>query len=230
MSAANQDGPRSRTIGDVVPAEDRLPWEKRPDESVKAFHAFAVARDLGPTRSLAKAAQVLIEEGTRKGTIAGVRADLGEWSVKYDWQARFEAFELWRDRREREASEDEVDRMRRRHAQTGALINGLVLERVVGREPGVLPNGKTVEGISRLNPAELDAGDVARLAQVAVQIERLSVGLPMDLTQSLNTLTRQEGEKIVSGIVELALNRLPVEQHEAFIRDVQLFGESFRRK
>ena len=37
--------------------EGRLPWERQPTETAKAFYAFTLYRDLGYKRSLAKVRQ-----------------------------------------------------------------------------------------------------------------------------------------------------------------------------
>jgi hypothetical protein len=65
-----------------------LAWERRDDESSKAFAAFSLYRDLGPARSLRAVAEALY----------GVRARYGvrtveKWSSRFDWQDRVRALD-----------------------------------------------------------------------------------------------------------------------------------------
>ncbi len=61
--------------------EERLPFEKLPKETTKAFAAFKAYLDMGPQRSLRRTCEVM---GCKKGRI--------EWlSRKYDWPARVAA-------------------------------------------------------------------------------------------------------------------------------------------
>src|SRR5687767_9014210 len=53
-------------------------WDKRTDETPKAYRNFTLYRDLGPERSLEKAGQVL----------GKTKAALEQLSDKYDWVAR----------------------------------------------------------------------------------------------------------------------------------------------
>jgi len=61
-------------------------WERQNNESSKAYAAFCVYRDLGPERSLEKVRQNLDKPRTRKW--------LGEWSVKYNWVERAQAYDF----------------------------------------------------------------------------------------------------------------------------------------
>jgi len=61
-------------------------WQKRPEETSKAYEAFCLYRDMGPSRSLSK----LNERMGKKPTY---QRQIHEWSRKYDWVARCEAFD-----------------------------------------------------------------------------------------------------------------------------------------
>jgi len=56
-------------------------WERRQDETPKAFAAFVVYRDLGPARSIVKAI-----ESTGKRTAKVRRWE--KWPSRFDWVAR----------------------------------------------------------------------------------------------------------------------------------------------
>lgn len=79
----------------LEPAQ-RRPYDRLPREGAKAFHAFTVYRDQGPTRSLGKTIATLKEHGTAHGMVA-------EWSTKWGWGERARAWDDEQDRVKLEA-------------------------------------------------------------------------------------------------------------------------------
>ena len=72
---------------------EKKPWEKRSEETAKSFAAFCIYRDLPPfERSLPKVVEQLREDGMTT-TLRWV----GEWSRKYDWVKRAEAWDAYLD-------------------------------------------------------------------------------------------------------------------------------------
>lgn len=61
-------------------------WDKFPDETDKAYKAFCVYRDMGMYRNLRKAVQEL-------NKTKGYLRVLADWSKKYDWVERVEAYD-----------------------------------------------------------------------------------------------------------------------------------------
>jgi hypothetical protein len=128
----------------------RKAWERQPNETDKAFEAFKVYIDLGTKRSIAKAGQVL-------GKCPEV---LQRWSTGNHWRARVDAWEAEQDadwsqdrkRRIREASE--------RHANLARSATDII-----------------AAALSTADPGALSPGDVARWLDVAVKVERLSLGM-----------------------------------------------------
>jgi hypothetical protein len=125
------------------------PWERQVAESVQAFEAFAVYRDLGPARSLTKAARELDKSRTL----------LGRWSRQYAWVMRAAAYDREQDRlflaEQRQARRD----IARRHAKLAQAF----LAKAVARLQG-------------LDPRELTPGELLRYFQVAAEIERRAAG------------------------------------------------------
>ena len=66
------------------------PWERLPDESSKAYHAFCHYLWDGHWRSLRKVADAL-------GKGMSYEKQLGKWSVKYNWFYRARAFDTYVD-------------------------------------------------------------------------------------------------------------------------------------
>jgi hypothetical protein len=113
-----------KVLGESALNIEREPWEKQPNEPARAFEAFAVYRDLGASRSLAKAGQIL---GKSKTT-------LEEWSRKHAWQHRIDAWEAHLDRRllaERETRQMQVDR---EQMDEGRWIRVMAIRRLTGSD------------------------------------------------------------------------------------------------
>lgn len=195
-----------------VPAviEERAAWEKRADESAKAFHAFALYRDLGPHRSLSKVARALVESGSAYKTTDAAETMLSRWSPKYRWVDRAEAYDMEVDARMREAREATMEVATRRHAQAGVVLQGLAMRRVRG-EADVPP----------LSPAELDASDVASMLRTGVQIERQAHGLPTEVVRGIVTVTATDHKAVVMQVVDVSLRFIPPEQHDRYLMELQ---------
>jgi len=131
---------------DDVPAET---WERQSGESVRAFEAFTVYRDLGPARSVSKTAREL----------GKARSLVGRWSRTYAWVLRAAAWDREQDRiflaEQQQARRD----IARRHARLAQAFLGKAVARLQG-----------------LDPRELSPGDLLRFFQVAADIERRAAG------------------------------------------------------
>ncbi len=128
---------------------DRLPWQRQKGESRKAFEAFGIYRDMGPTRSL----QRVKEKLSKSYTI------IARWSSRWGWVERTAAWDEELDRRGRESQIEERKEMAKRHINEAMVFQQKVLERM-----------------RQLNPNELSPNDMARWFEIAVKVERLSRG------------------------------------------------------
>jgi hypothetical protein len=70
-----------------------LAWEQRPDESGKAWSAFRLFRDLGPSRTLRQAAAAYYLGTPDALPTEGQVSNIKKWSVRYDWTGRVRALE-----------------------------------------------------------------------------------------------------------------------------------------
>ena len=155
------------------------PYERKPNESAKAFEAFTTYANLGPQRSLAAVGEAL---GKSEGLIE-------RWSRRYDWGHRVRAHDARLAAVKREAEEAQVraenavwaERTREVRATEWTISQDCV--RVV------------LEALKRfLENARRGStlGDIARLAEVASKLSRLATGMPTDRTE----VTGQDGGPI----------------------------------
>lgn len=77
-------------------------FDRQPGESDKAFEAYKIYRDLGPGRSLVKAAEIYY--GSSRNL-----AQLKVWSGKFSWVDRAAAYEDWKELIRREAVQDHLE-------------------------------------------------------------------------------------------------------------------------
>jgi hypothetical protein len=76
-------------------------WEKRDDETSKAYDWFCKYRDMGPDRSLIKLSQKYNRGDTYKSQLA-------KWSRKYKWTTRVEAYDAHLEDLKRNENENRV--------------------------------------------------------------------------------------------------------------------------
>ena len=129
------------------------PWERRPEESTKAYEAFCTYRDMGRERSLSKVAEKLQKSDTL----------IGRWSRTYGWVERAAKWDDEQDRIERETALREqvkaIKEMRKRHADLGTAM--LI---------------KAAQALKSIPIQDIKPGDISRMVDVASKLERISRG------------------------------------------------------
>lgn len=203
----------------AVPEPERLLWERRKGEPAVAFRYFALYRDLGPHRSLAKVALDVKVSLDR----------LKELSARHGWVDRAEAYDDHIDAQLREARETERVRLERTHFGAGAALLGVALRRLNGVAAAVGPGGEPIEPVTRLDPNSLDAGDVARLMEVGVRVQRISSGLPTDLIKGSTAVAASEVLHMANDLIEIAARFIPEERQARFYAELQSYIDSGRR-
>lgn len=96
-------------------------WEKQPGETARAFAAFQIYRDLGPSRTLVKVCEALDKP-------VHYRVQLGTWSTKYEWVKRSEEFDTYTDKLRLQAMEEEIKAMVKRQTHNAMLMQEKALE------------------------------------------------------------------------------------------------------
>ena len=129
------------------------PWDRRKDETTKAYEAFSIYRDMGRERSIVKVSEVLNKSGSL----------ISRWSGQHAWVSRAAEWDDEQDRIERERAQKEqakaIRDMRKRHADiaTAMLI-------------------KAAKALQRIPDDEIKAVDVSRMVDTASKLERISRG------------------------------------------------------
>ncbi len=131
------------------------PWDRLPNERSKAYHLFCLYRDLGPTRTLDKLAQIEDSDSNRIAT----RANLKVYSRKYGWVARARSYDDYLAEKERIDNEQHIIEMNRRQAENGRFLQHVAVKNIKKHESG------------KLSPTEAD-----RLFNTGVKTERLARG------------------------------------------------------
>jgi hypothetical protein len=122
-------------------------WERQPEESSPAWHAFVAYRDMGGARSLAKVAEKLGKSATL----------MSRWSAEHAWVLRASAYDSDQDR------EIQAElRSRRREAARKSVMLGNAMKVVVGNEVA-----KLAQSGQNIRPQ-----DLARFAEAAMRIEQ----------------------------------------------------------
>lgn len=130
-------------------------WTRRPNEPPRAHAAFIAYRDLPTDKRSLKAAA----ETSGKGAV-NLRL-LEKWSVLHDWVKRAAAWDAHLDGKKQRAHETAAQAIGRRQARLGKAMQAKAEKRL-----GSIPE------------AELTGSDVARLAKVGSDLERIGAGLP----------------------------------------------------
>lgn len=125
------------------------PWERQLNESTPAFEAFAVYRDMGASRSLAKVSRHVCKS----------KALMERWSVEHDWVKRVAAWDAEKDRVARQKQLDDIVSMRERHAA--------IAKKMMDTADSALSN---------INPQDVSTNEIARLVEIASKLERISRG------------------------------------------------------
>ena len=143
-----------------VLAGDRDPWERQPDESELMYARFRVYLELGRTRTLTQAAEILTSTGDST-KLHG--AYIRELSAKFLWTHRTGAYDREQDRIERERLVEQRRDMIRRHR---AIANDL--------------SAKAKEALGKLKVEKITPLDMVRMLRLAAQIEATALGMPFE--------------------------------------------------
>ena len=186
---------------EVERVEERLPWEKQPNESVPAFRAFAHYRDLGPKRTLKKTAQDLGKNATT----------IGEWSSKHGWVARIDAYEHYLDRRLLEQRETEQARKNREQSEQGEWVRSMAMARLVG-----------AEGITGIDWSLIEPKEALEALRLGTKMERDAEGITITAGMTPNAQVK----RLLHDVTELALEFMTETARTGFMQRLKVYIET----
>ena len=124
---------------------ERRPWDRRPRESTASHERFRTFRDLGPSRTLERAAAAA-------GSTLRAMRDL---SAKWDWAARATA---WDDECRMIEDAERLETIRNMHRN----------HQIAGRAAFTV----ATRALAQLQPSDLNPGEVVRLLDLGYRLER----------------------------------------------------------
>lgn len=167
-------------------------WDRLPEESPKAYAAFAEYRDQGPKRSLAVTAERVC--GFYAGDVPGQYRVVGEggfrplspaehrragsmnrqverWSSRFRWRQRAAAFDAERDRINREKRQEQADEARNRALRGAQLVQSIAYKALqqINQRPG--------------NVEENPPASLLRYWREGVEMEFVALGLPISVVK-----------------------------------------------
>lgn len=138
---------------------NRTPLEIQPGESLKAFEAWRIYRDLGYDRTCSAVAKTLHRHPSL----------IAAWNRRWNWQHRVFMHEK------------EQDKIR--------AMETLKLSREAGRRhlnQALVMQQHLINRLQSMSPEDLGVDDIRKWFETAVKIERLSLGMS---TESIKTVT-----------------------------------------
>lgn len=128
---------------------EALPWERQPEETPKAYEAFAIYRDMNSDRSIAKVAEKLGKS----------EALLHRWSSKFEWVRRAAAWD------------DELARQTARE-----LLRDVAKTRARQRKQALKMQHKGLELLKDINPGDAKLSEIVSLLKLGMEQERICLG------------------------------------------------------
>lgn len=201
--------PRATTTA-VATRIERLEWERQPGETEAPWAAFVIFRDLTSSRTIQRAAEITAE--TRRGTADSVRTQFTIWAKKYRWRERAEAYDIYLDRRRREARETEMEAIDRRQMQEGQTLQTAGMRRIVGDARA---------GVIALEPNTMDWSDAFRSIELGTRMERNAAGLPTDVMKAASMVPHSEVVSMFRIVMDVVLPFIPEERHTGALLAVE---------
>jgi hypothetical protein len=171
-----------------IPDPSRVPWDRQPDETDKAWAAFVIYRDLGSIRTVARTTKELGKRNPQH---------VEDWSRKYGWRFRVEEYDRDQDRKAREEAERirlaEVERQTKEMLTVTRSMWVLAgeglrfwLERIEALRKSA-EAGETIDGEPPLSPA-----DIKNLADAGMKLQRLLEEKPTEIGEQRAQITVED--------------------------------------
>lgn len=157
------------------------PWDKRPDESEKAYHVFTAYLALGPDRSHEKVRQKL-------GKSSGYTRQIEKWSSPFEWSKRAAAYDAAQRAETEQIQSDLRRKLLEEELNDGQLLltkwRGLMNEAMLLTERIETEDKTQVVFVEANIPGYIGLAKLRR--EIGDQLRR-AIGLPERITQSQHT-------------------------------------------
>lgn len=176
-----------------IPAADREPFDRQPEESDKAFEAFVAYREMGASRTIAVVTKNL-------GKKVGV---CDRWSRELGWGYRASEWDRAEDRHHREASLQAAEDK----AREKVMVADLMWE--TAAEALMLWNQKLEEQTQYIqdNPDAplptpcMSPNHARQLAEAGLKLSQLLQGKPTEIGEQRRQITIDDRRKAIRGII-----------------------------
>ena len=199
------------TDGAAAKASKRLLWERKDDESAKAFEAFDVYLKLGAKRSLAKVGQAL-----------GKSTPLMErWSSQHSWVRRAESFDAEQNRLYHLDLAERRKDMAERHVKEAQSLQAVAMRALKEKF------GDSLDKIAEC-VKDIKATDILRIFTEAAKMERIALGEPSEIVEQQHTgglIDERDRKPLIpltfAGRIEQAIGLLETARERAAIQGAE---------
>ena len=168
-------------------ARDRKKYERQPDEPDTAWAVFVMYRDQGYTRTLREATRQHLENTGSKAKLLTAENNTQKWSQRWRWRERIVEWDRHIDRARRRGAEEDVIKMRARHAKEGENLQNLGVK--------ALHKWLTLKTDEELKDVPIT--DIVRAIEAGVKIERTARDLPDSISEERVQVTEKTRDKML---------------------------------
>lgn len=152
-----------------------LPWERRKNESAKAYEAFSCYMTMGTDRSIRSVAKELGKSETL----------IARWSSHHGWVERVREYDIELEREAYKKAVKGLSDMHMRHIKTAVLMQK-----------------KAVQALDSLPPEELSAKYVIQLINAGAKLERETRGSDPTVLAKQRQQAEQGASGLANAIIE----------------------------
>lgn len=146
-------------------------WNRQPEETLKAYNAFLVYKNMGALRTLQKAAAIFYETRTILRTSAKLR-QFTTWSSRWNWVSRCGDFDIEEERLRIEEKRKDIAEMDRRQAKDGMEMSKIGMYNIklhATDDPPKDTHGKVIK-------PKIPVPESTRLFTEGIKAERIARG------------------------------------------------------
>ena len=141
MGRPRKDGTPNGDYPDYPAEAVILPWERQPNETSRAYEAFRIYRELGPSRSFAEVSRQMHgareeheDDETPKKKRGRPRTKthslIARWAQQYDWRRRSTLWDQEIDRVRLHQAQEDIRKMTERHIALAGMMQGKAAKRL----------------------------------------------------------------------------------------------------